>query len=273
MNREIRFKDAYNRLDKYLKDLVKARGDRNMIYCYQQILPEKKSAMLETIRKTKNLIVSHGVSINGSMPTIPEEWIKWLNNEIEYCKNNRDSISKMMRTKLQEISRNKNNGKTSNTKTVNTTNKVKQPKQTTPKKVISNPVVTKSYPVYAAPTRVQPSNGSASNSDECISLKAELLEGYGLITEGFIKTRKLFNFILNVNIFNPQNYTILKATAYIKSGGYSITKQLSRDDFSSTSINLEYSKYNGNVSVVVEVKYLIGFFQTKKIDVNVSKKF
>ena len=104
-NNNDRFLSAYNRLDNYLQSIVKIRGQVNMISYLERILPEKQAAECKTIRQFKNSIESHGVNPGYKKPNVPEEWIKWLLDELEWCKIHRNTIA----PKLQKALDFKNN--------------------------------------------------------------------------------------------------------------------------------------------------------------------
>lgn len=103
-NNNDRFLSAYNRLDNYLQSIVKTKGHVNMISYLERVLPEKQAAECKTIRQFKNSIESHGVNPGYKKPNVPEEWIKWLLNELEWCKTHRNTIS----PKLQRLLDKKN---------------------------------------------------------------------------------------------------------------------------------------------------------------------
>ena len=86
MSNNARFLSAYNRLDNYLKTLVRVPGRVNLISYLERILPEQKRSELKTVREFKNVIESHGVNPANKKPTVPEEWITWLLKELEWCK-------------------------------------------------------------------------------------------------------------------------------------------------------------------------------------------
>ena len=94
-----RFLTAYNRLDSYLRSLVVVKGHVNMVSYLERISPEKKRAEIETIRKYKNLVLSHGVSPGDEKPEVPVAWITWLHNELAWCKRN----AKIIAPKLQKL--------------------------------------------------------------------------------------------------------------------------------------------------------------------------
>ena len=99
-NRE--FKDAYNRLDRYLQNISHVNSHVNLISYYERILPEKKSSNLRTIREFKNQIESHGVSVGGLMPEAPKTFIDFLYRELDYCKKNKDIVANKIKRLLSE---------------------------------------------------------------------------------------------------------------------------------------------------------------------------
>ena len=99
-NRE--FRDAYNRLDRYLQNICNINSRVNLISYYEKILPEKKSSNLRTIREFKNQIESHGVSVGGEMPVAPKTFIDFLSNELAFCKKNKDMVANKIQKLLKE---------------------------------------------------------------------------------------------------------------------------------------------------------------------------
>ena len=87
------FLNAYNRLDNYLKRITGVSGNINLISYLERILPERQQSELKTIRGYKNTIESHGVNPGYKKPIVPYEWVRWLENELNYCKLNEDKIS------------------------------------------------------------------------------------------------------------------------------------------------------------------------------------
>ena len=108
-NNNARFMAAYNRLDNYLQSLVKTSGHVNMIWYLESISPEQKRSELKTIRQFKNSIKSHGVNPGLKEPIVPEEWIHWLLNELEWCKNNSRVIAPKLQSKLNSSQQNRRN--------------------------------------------------------------------------------------------------------------------------------------------------------------------
>lgn len=106
MDESIKFKDAYNRLDRYLKTICNIKGHINLISYYEMILPEKKRSEMKTIREFKNSIESHGVSINGKMPIPPLEFTNWVLKELEFCKKNSDQVANKIKKLLSEKRKN-----------------------------------------------------------------------------------------------------------------------------------------------------------------------
>ena len=118
MNDNREFKDAYNRLDRYLQNICNVNGRINLISYYERILPEKKRSNLRTIREFKNQIESHGVSVDGAMPVAPKTFIDFLLNELSYCKKNKDmvanSIKKLLNEKKESLSKKEAKSTTTN---------------------------------------------------------------------------------------------------------------------------------------------------------------
>ena len=116
-NNNARFMAAYNRLDNYLQSLVKTSGHVNMIWYLESISPEQKRSELKTIRQFKNSIKSHGVNPGLKEPIVPEEWIHWLLNELEWCKNNSRVIAPKLQSKLNSSQKARKNNAPVITKT------------------------------------------------------------------------------------------------------------------------------------------------------------
>ncbi len=94
-----KFLCAYNRLDNYLQTIVHANKNANLISYLESVLPEKQRSECKTIRKFKNLSESHGVHPGEAKPTVPSEWIKWLEDMLDFCKKNSAQVAK----KVQEV--------------------------------------------------------------------------------------------------------------------------------------------------------------------------
>lgn len=101
-NNNEKFLAAYNRLDNYLQSLVKTSGHVNMISYLERISPEKKRSEFKTIRQYKNDIISHGVNPGGKKPIVPNEWVVWLLNELQWCKNNYKNIAPKLQKALDD---------------------------------------------------------------------------------------------------------------------------------------------------------------------------
>lgn len=110
MDNNIEFLNAYNRLDNYLQSIVNIPPKVNLISYLERVLPEKQSAECKTIREFKNVIESHGVNPGAVKPTVPKEWIKWLNKILSYCKKNSVEIAKKVQ-KVYDSSQNPNTDK------------------------------------------------------------------------------------------------------------------------------------------------------------------
>lgn len=119
MDENKKFKTMYNRLDNYLKSLLRVGDDVNLIWCFEQILPEKKQSELKSIRKFKNLVESHGVTVRGATPVAPKEYTTWLENSLNWCKSNEKYVVRKMQEHLPSKYKNKYRNKT---KTNNNTN-------------------------------------------------------------------------------------------------------------------------------------------------------
>ena len=102
-----RFLESYNRLDSFLQGLVKTSGHVTMISYLERILPEKKHSELKTIRQHRNN-VEHGVPPGSKKPVVPEAWITFLSQELDWCKRNAKSIA----PKLQKMLNSSNKSKT-----------------------------------------------------------------------------------------------------------------------------------------------------------------
>jgi hypothetical protein len=101
-----RFLNAYNRLDNYLRDISGAPTNKTMISYLQRILPEDRSSTLNTIREFKNKMYSHSVTPSGDLPQAPDSWIRWLEDMLTYCKQNRSSIARQLSDLLKKSDRN-----------------------------------------------------------------------------------------------------------------------------------------------------------------------
>ena len=93
------FFNAYNRLDNYLQSLVKTNGHVNMIAYLEKISPEKKRAELKSIRTLRNCM-AHNVNPNLKYPTVPADWIGWLEKELDWCKKNAKTIAPKLQRML-----------------------------------------------------------------------------------------------------------------------------------------------------------------------------
>ena len=71
-----------------------------MIWYLERISPEKKRSELKTVREFKNIIKSHGVNPGLKEPEVPEEWIQWLLDELEWCKRNHKKIAPKLQRAL-----------------------------------------------------------------------------------------------------------------------------------------------------------------------------
>lgn len=111
------FLNAYNRLDNYLKRITGVSENINLISYLERILPEKQQSELKTIRGYKNTIVSHGVNPGYKKPIVPYEWVEWLEDELNYCKMNKDDIAD--RLKRQVYAKRENNNPNSYAKKQN----------------------------------------------------------------------------------------------------------------------------------------------------------
>lgn len=101
------FLNAYNRLDNYLQSIVHVPKNTNLISYLERVLPEQQRAECKTIREYKNTIESHGVSPGAVKPTVPKEWIQWLNNTLSYCKKNSNKIAKQIQAAYDSSKSNK----------------------------------------------------------------------------------------------------------------------------------------------------------------------
>lgn len=94
------FLDTYNRLNNVLIKIVGGKEGDVLISYLEEVSPEKIASQLKTIRHFRNNIPGHGVSVNGAMPEPPVEWIKFLNKEIQFVKNNANLISNKINAAL-----------------------------------------------------------------------------------------------------------------------------------------------------------------------------
>ena len=104
INNNARFLSAYNRLDNFLQSIVKTTGHVNMIWYLEKISPEEKRSKIQTVRRFKNVIKSHGVNPGFKEPTVPVEWISWLLSELEWCKKNSKKIAPKLQKELDSRS-------------------------------------------------------------------------------------------------------------------------------------------------------------------------
>lgn len=100
MNTSDLFLYEYNRLDSYLRNLVHGSEKINYISYFEKILPEKKRAECETIRKFKNVIESHSVCPGTKKPIPPIEWVNWLRHALDYCKSNKKTVREALNKEL-----------------------------------------------------------------------------------------------------------------------------------------------------------------------------
>lgn len=107
MSENKKFKDAYNRLDRYLKVICNASEKSNLIGLYEKTLPEKKRSELKSIREFKNMVESHGVSVGGCEPICPNTYTIWLLNELDYCKKNKNIVAKKIKAIIALKDKNK----------------------------------------------------------------------------------------------------------------------------------------------------------------------
>jgi len=113
-----------------------------------------------------------------------------------------------------------------------------------------------------------------TTNDERISLTARLERGDGRYTKGILwAKKKMLNFLLNVSIHNPDNLKISKATVIFKCNKNTEIRKISAEEDSTTNINLDATKFSGNIQASVIVVYKIGLFKTKQIKATVSKNF
>lgn len=106
VNYNRKFEDLYNRLNNLLVNVTNTNENKSLISYYEQIVPEKISSQLKTMRKFRNSINGHGVSVDGKMPTAPNEWIIFLNGQIKYIESHKELINKKLSKKLNYYSKN-----------------------------------------------------------------------------------------------------------------------------------------------------------------------
>lgn len=107
MDKKREFLDLYNRLDRFLQSKLKVNYHVNLISYYEETLPEKKQSELKTIREFKNTHFSHSVSVRGAVPDVPQEYIDWLRDELNYVKRNYIRIVGKIQSCLDHKNRNK----------------------------------------------------------------------------------------------------------------------------------------------------------------------
>lgn len=104
------FLNLYNRLDNYLKKISGLGGKSgSLIYCFEEILPEEKSAYFKTIRMTKNINFSHGTKPEGESVQIPAGWNRFLEEMLEYCKDPKNRVAERIRNKYNELNEKRDN--------------------------------------------------------------------------------------------------------------------------------------------------------------------
>lgn len=116
-------------------------------------------------------------------------------------------------------------------------------------------------------------NDISATADERITLRVILERGNGKYTEGFIRKVDKLNFVVNVSITNPDNLPIKSVIALFRSGSNKAIKHLGKALKSSTEIDLEASKFSGNIKGTVTVTYKIGMLKTKKLATTVFGHF
>lgn len=114
---------------------------------------------------------------------------------------------------------------------------------------------------------------TATTNDERLRLSAELTKGDGRYTKGIFYKTNMVNFVINVSIKNPDNLKISSVTAIFKCGSNVAERKLSTESRSKTKIDLETSKFSGNIEASVIVVYKLSLFKTKQIKATVSKNF
>ncbi len=152
---------------------------------------------------------------------------------------------------------------------------VRKPKSKTTPSLNENKQKVKQQPSPAkhpAPKQTGP-NESFTTDDQLVKLTATLLAGKGFYKKGLINKKTMLNFRLKVSIKNPEGYKITSAVATFSSNGYSEEMKLSADPSSTTEVDLEGSRFSGNIQATVTVTYKIGLFKTKRIGVTVAKNF
>ena len=113
----------------------------------------------------------------------------------------------------------------------------------------------------------------ATTADEKLRLSARLERGDGRYQKGFLNKKSMINFLITISIDNPDNLKINSVTAYFKCGRYTCERKLSTACNSTTEIDLETSKFSGNIEASVIAVYKIGLLKTKQIKSTVSKNF
>lgn len=143
-------------------------------------------------------------------------------------------------------------------------------------KQVAAPKVVKAQPDKNKPTKFSKPNQPlevATTKDENLSLTVELKNGEGYYKKGVFNKTSMLNFLLHVFINNLDNFKITSVTAVFQCGNNSCEKKLSTSSSSTTKIDLDASKFSGNVKVTVTAIYKLGMFKTKQIRSTVSKTF
>lgn len=125
----------------------------------------------------------------------------------------------------------------------------------------------------AKPTGKNVPSSTAAVSDERIKMRVTLERGTGRYTKGIIKKVGMVNFVIGVSISNPDNLPIVSVDAVLRSNKDKVEKKLSKALESTTEIDLETSRFSGNIIVTVMATYKIGLFKTKKVTATVSNNF
>ena len=128
-------------------------------------------------------------------------------------------------------------------------------------------------PKQKPPKQKRHAQETATTNDEKLTLRAELCRGDGRYTKGLFKKVPMLNFVLNIKITNPNSLRITSVTAEFKCGKNTTKQKISTDLVSKTQVDLETSKFSGNIEASIIVVYKIGLTKTKQLKATVSKNF
>ena len=102
------FISRYNVLDHYCCKLAGISGRDSGIYLLEQVLDIERSSFLDSIRKFKNDFCSHVKTV--AKPTAPQEYINFLNDEINYIKAHEKKMASLLKEAAQNSKKDKPKG-------------------------------------------------------------------------------------------------------------------------------------------------------------------